>query len=147
MKIHMKVFESDKDKMINDLIVSRKETLRGIHSSGAMAGGETPVNPNVNDQSVSDNTDPDGEVVSSLPPLLYKDEDPSVDGWTTFETPVMYMFAGKGPFVARDLMQFPVSHPDDGYIDVAIQEVVCGMRVATTAFANQVYSRSHAWVC
>ncbi|KAI0818747.1 ATP-NAD kinase-like domain-containing protein [Irpex lacteus] len=59
---------------------------------------------------------------SSLPPLLYKDE-PTGEGWITFDNRFV-LYAGKGPYVARDLMQFPVSHPNDGCIDVVIQEVV-----------------------
>ena len=35
---------------------------------------------------------------TALPPLQYVD---SQDGWTTFEEPMMYMFAGKGPLVSR----------------------------------------------
>ena len=60
---------------------------------------------------------------SSLPELLHL-EKPQGDGWIEFEKPILYLYAGKGPYVSRDLMQFPVSHPDDGYIDVVIQERV-----------------------
>ena len=35
---------------------------------------------------------------TALPPLQYVDDQ---DGWTTFEGPVLYMFAGKGPLVSR----------------------------------------------
>lgn len=35
---------------------------------------------------------------TSLPPLRYVDDK---DGWFTFEGPVLYMFAGKGPLVSR----------------------------------------------
>ena len=35
---------------------------------------------------------------TALPPLQYVDNQ---DGWTTFEGPMMYMFAGKGPLVSR----------------------------------------------
>jgi hypothetical protein len=38
------------------------------------------------------------ETTTALPPLRYVDEH---DGWTTFEGPIMYMFAGKGPFMSR----------------------------------------------
>ncbi|KAF7976705.1 hypothetical protein HWV62_5867 [Athelia sp. TMB] len=44
------------------------------------------------------------------------------DGWLTLDVPSVYMYAGKGPFVSRDLMQFPVSVPDDGFIDIVIQQ-------------------------
>jgi sphingosine kinase len=38
------------------------------------------------------------ETTTGLPPLRYVDEH---DGWTTFEGPILYMYAGKGPFVSR----------------------------------------------
>ena len=60
---------------------------------------------------------------STLPELLHF-EQPQGDGWIEFEKPILFLYAGKGPFVSRDLMQFPVSHPDDGYIDVVVQEKV-----------------------
>ncbi|KAJ3725910.1 ATP-NAD kinase-like domain-containing protein [Lentinula raphanica] len=43
------------------------------------------------------------------------------EGWTTFSEPLLYMYAGKGPYVARTFMAFPVSLPDDGLIDIAVQ--------------------------
>jgi len=58
------------------------------------------------------------ETTTALPPLRYVDEH---EGWTTFEGPILYMYAGKGPFVSRDLMQFPVAVPNDGMIDIVIQ--------------------------
>jgi sphingosine kinase len=35
---------------------------------------------------------------TALPPLQYVDKQ---DGWTTFEGPIMFMFAGKGPLASR----------------------------------------------
>jgi sphingosine kinase len=35
---------------------------------------------------------------TALPPLQYVDKQ---DGWTTFEGPILHMYAGKGPFVSR----------------------------------------------
>ncbi|KAL0570248.1 sphinganine kinase lcb4 [Marasmius crinis-equi] len=40
------------------------------------------------------------------------------EGWTTFDKSVLYVYAGKGPYVGRDYMVFPVSLPDDGLIDI-----------------------------
>lgn len=34
-----------------------------------------------------------------LPPLKYQPDDK--DGWTTFDEPLLYVFAGKGPYVGR----------------------------------------------
>lgn len=112
--------------------------MRRIHSRETKtSSGEVAVNLNRNtvpsisttenggvESEPTKTTDSGSEVRSSLPPLMYRDADTSGEGWITFDKPVMFLFAGKGPLVARDLMQFPVSHPDDGYIDIAIQETV-----------------------
>lgn len=56
------------------------------------------------------------DVESTLPPLQYSIDD--TDGWVTCEEPFLYLYAGKGPFVSRDYMVFPVSLPNDGLIDI-----------------------------
>jgi len=60
----------------------------------------------------------EGNHTSSLPPLKHLTNDE--DGWTTFDDPILYVYAGKGPYVGRDLMAFPVSLPDDGLVDLAV---------------------------
>ncbi|KAJ8521628.1 hypothetical protein ONZ45_g1678 [Pleurotus djamor] len=55
----------------------------------------------------------------SLPPLKFLPEDE--DGWTTIDEPLLWVYAGKGPYVSRDFMAFPVSLPDDGFIDIMVQ--------------------------
>ncbi|KAG1831704.1 ATP-NAD kinase-like domain-containing protein [Suillus variegatus] len=65
---------------------------------------------------------------SSVPSLHSADKKPdspssSHEEWTRFKRPILWMYAGKGPFVSRDLMQFPVSLADDGLIDISIQEI------------------------
>lgn len=78
---------------------------------------------------------------TELPPLRYVDDH---EGWSTFEGPILYFYAGKGPYVSRyklfqllqlfspllpdcillflrELMQFPVSVPNDGMVDLVIQ--------------------------
>ncbi len=41
----------------------------------------------------------DAESLSTgLPPLQYVDD---YEGWTTFEGPILYFYAGKGPYVSR----------------------------------------------
>ena len=57
----------------------------------------------------------------TLPPLKYSAED--VDGWVTFKEPILFAYAGKGPYVGRDYMAFPVSEPDDGLIDIVVMPV------------------------
>ncbi len=59
-----------------------------------------------------------------VPELKHIGPDADKDGWITFDKSVNYFYAGKGPYVSVDFMQFPVSHPDDGFIDVVISERV-----------------------
>ncbi|KAI9070372.1 hypothetical protein FKP32DRAFT_1586212 [Trametes sanguinea] len=105
-KVSIKVAQSDKRKMVQDM-----------HADRARAQSTFSAHP--------DNDQPEqGEEESAgLPPLRYKDADASAEaeGWVTFEGPLMSLFAGKGPYVSPDLMQFPVSLPADGLIDVTVQ--------------------------
>lgn len=73
------------------------------------------------ENSAPDDEHPRAEVDSlstGLPPLQYVDD---YDGWTTFEGPVLFFYAGKAPYMSRELMQFPVSIPSDGMVDLVIQ--------------------------
>lgn len=134
VKVYLKTVETDKDKMVRDLKSSHEETLRNIHSNNTTPGQEIPVNPNAAPSDVTA-----AETSLSLPPLVLQDDLDS-EGWTVFEKPVMFLFAGKGPYVSRDLMQFPVSHPDDGYLDVAIQEMVCQVMFISGPFTHRARS-------
>ena len=98
----MKVAHSDKSKMFEDMQASRS----GVDSN------DTP------------STKAQLEAGNGLPALQHIGPDASQEGWTTFETPFTYMLAGKGPYVTSDFIQFPVSLPDDGMIDVVFQELV-----------------------
>ncbi|KAJ1024160.1 hypothetical protein NDA16_002999 [Ustilago loliicola] len=44
----------------------------------------------------------------------------SSSGWVRIHEPIASLYAGKLPFVSRDLMQFPFALPNDGTIDVAM---------------------------
>jgi len=44
----------------------------------------------------------------------------SESGWARIQDPIASLYAGKLPFVSRDLMQFPFALPNDGTIDVAM---------------------------
>ncbi|KAK0552623.1 sphinganine kinase lcb4 [Tilletia horrida] len=44
----------------------------------------------------------------------------STAAWQRLTQPVSALYAGKMPYVARDLMQFPFSYPGDGTIDLAL---------------------------
>ena len=124
MKVFIKVSESDKPKMLEDLRAARVHATERIkvvaqqHPDGRDAdidGGAAESSTNAESK--------EGEKRSALPELRHIDK-PHRDGWFEFDRPISYLCAGKGPYVSRDLMQFPVSHPDDGYIDVTIQETV-----------------------
>ncbi|KAG6334830.1 hypothetical protein ID866_4252 [Astraeus odoratus] len=63
------------------------------------------------------------------PPWSPSENTDGVDGspeetWIKYDKPCLWMFAGKGPYVSRSLMQFPVSCPDDGLIDITVQEPI-----------------------
>lgn len=47
------------------------------------------------------------------------DADPT-SSWMRISEPIASLYAGKLPFVSRDLMQFPFALPNDGTIDVAM---------------------------
>jgi len=41
----------------------------------------------------------ENDTAESLPPLKFQPDD--TVGWTTFDGPLLYVYAGKGPFVGR----------------------------------------------
>lgn len=47
-------------------------------------------------------------------------EDPPPNTWARLSAPVATLYAGKIPFVARDLLQFPYALPGDGTVDIAL---------------------------
>ena len=76
----MKVAENDKKKMEQAVQTVRTENEKGI-----------PTLPSPS--SVAE----DGE--STLPPLKYSTED--TVGWITIDEPIIYVLAGKGPYIGR----------------------------------------------
>ncbi|KAF8550294.1 hypothetical protein OG21DRAFT_1468925 [Imleria badia] len=99
MELSMKVVEQDKSQMVDALYARRRSAAKGV----------PPALP------ASDITPSDDKQVNGTD---------SPENWVVFEKPILWMVAGKGPYVSRSLMQFPVSHPDDGLIDISVQEVV-----------------------
>lgn len=79
VRLSYKAVETDKAKMVDDLKV-RRANIREHYATerGLMAT----------------NFDPDGK----LPPLKHSTDE---EGWTTFEEPLLYVYAGKGPYVGR----------------------------------------------
>lgn len=123
VKISIKVAQSDKTQMVNDL-----RSAEEAAAQRRQAAAQTPPDPVVHGEAEAANgSAPQEASASSLPPLVHKYE-PGAPGWIEFDKPVLYMYAGKGPLVARDLLQFPMSLPDDGYVDVVIQERVSASR-------------------
>lgn len=115
VKVSIKVAQSDKDQMVRDLRAGEAaaaQRMQSAQDSSAETNGGGAVQ----------GTAPAEQADAGLPPLKYPFGEYGGDGWITFEKPMLYLFAGKGPLVARDLMQFPMSLPDDGYVDLVIQE-------------------------
>ncbi|KAJ4487911.1 ATP-NAD kinase-like domain-containing protein [Lentinula aciculospora] len=97
VKLSYKVVEQDKRKMFENL------------NSRRSAGGSESISPQIQDENLA------------LPePKINLEE---TEGWITFSEPLLYLYAGKGPYVGRDFMAFPVSLPDDGLIDIVAQSV------------------------
>jgi len=95
--LQIKVAEQDKSKIV--------EALRLKHS------GKT-----IDAQSASESS-----LEEFIPPLTQAVDEK--DGWITYDQPMLYISAGQGPYISRDLMQFPVSLPEDGFIDIAVQDL------------------------
>ncbi|KAG2134405.1 ATP-NAD kinase-like domain-containing protein [Suillus bovinus] len=96
IELSMKVVDQDKSRMV-DVLHARR-------------AGESPTPSSLPSSLLSADNKPDS--ASSV----HRE-------WTQFKRPILWMYAGKGPFVSRALMQFPVSIADDGLIDIAIQEI------------------------
>ncbi|KZV90236.1 hypothetical protein EXIGLDRAFT_750735 [Exidia glandulosa HHB12029] len=102
VELSIKVSDTDKKKMV--------DTHRALRSKRVASASR----PDLTDTNVEDLED------SSLPELRFADG-PDHE-WITFEKPVLYVYAGKMPYVSVDLLQFPVSHANDGLIDLVVQE-------------------------
>lgn len=103
IQLSVKVAENDKKRMVQNFQTRRNEYGKSIPTP-------PPLSPVAKDTESS-----------SLPPLKYSIDD--MDGWITVDEPILYLYAGKGPYVSRSLMAFPASLPDDGMIDVTVRIV------------------------
>ncbi|EJD53008.1 hypothetical protein AURDEDRAFT_96953 [Auricularia subglabra TFB-10046 SS5] len=103
VELSIKVNEKDKQRMV--------ETHRAIRSKRVASASRPDL---LSTAGIDDLED------SQLPDLRFADG-PDHE-WITFEKPVLYVYAGMMPYVSRDLLQFPVSHTNDGLIDLVVQE-------------------------
>ncbi|KIP09577.1 hypothetical protein PHLGIDRAFT_126171 [Phlebiopsis gigantea 11061_1 CR5-6] len=113
VKVSIKAGQSDKQQMLEHLRAGEAAAAQRVV---AARGAPAPVVVG----EAADVTDPPS-TDPGLPPLVHRYE-PGAEGWLEFDRPLLYLFGGKGPLVARDLLQFPMSLPDDGYVDIVVQE-------------------------
>lgn len=81
MQLSFKLAENDKEKMAAEFAARQKEI------TDALPGSRVPALP------LPEN------IGQGLPPLQHTHED--TDGWTTFDEPLLFVYAGKGPYVGR----------------------------------------------
>jgi len=56
-------------------------------------------------------------------------EESTDDEWMVIEKDLLFVCAGKLPYISRDLMQFPVASCDDGLIDIVAQEKISRLQL------------------
>ncbi|KAH9901010.1 ATP-NAD kinase-like domain-containing protein [Cubamyces lactineus] len=130
LKVSIKVADSDKRKMVRDMQAARAQAQAAhtaLDAPDASPPAEPPKAPPPQPEqggqaSEATNGEQHQPKPAGLPELKYANADMDEDGWVTFDRPLMYLFAGKGPFVGPDVVQFPVSLPTDGLIDVTLQD-------------------------
>ncbi|KAH9926180.1 ATP-NAD kinase-like domain-containing protein [Fomitopsis serialis] len=125
VQLSLKVVESDKRKMVQDLNAYRANAKAQYSQHSSLppsSPAPTPWTATTGYESTIG-----GTTVNSTTPLEPKRpsvvSEPDADGWVTFMKPLSFVYAGKGSYVSKDLMQFPVSIPDDGLLDVVAQEL------------------------
>jgi sphingosine kinase len=102
-KLELKVVENDRTSMINSFESKRNAT--------PMISISSPESKPLSDE---------------MPPLKYgtvKSElpsDPASNEWVTIHEPLAWAYAGKVPYMAASLMEFPVADPSDGLLDVSV---------------------------
>jgi len=130
VKLQIKVASSDKNSMVTSLHQGRSDATSSLHSIPPPNSKSKQQTESGTGESLSTGggktTGEQGSTVSSItetiPELKYPSDNPEGDGWITFDKPLLYIYAGKGPYVSKDFMCFPVSLPGDGFIDVVVQE-------------------------
>ncbi|THH33940.1 hypothetical protein EUX98_g262 [Antrodiella citrinella] len=133
IKIQIKVAHLDKNEIYKTFKEARSRALEASSSDTIQ-----PV-PATEHSLIANG----GSTVSSLPPLKYAGVDHEEDGWISVDKPTLFVYAGKGPYVSKDLMQFPTSLPDDGFIDVIVQERIT--RKQLLASMDGAVDGEHYW--
>jgi sphingosine kinase len=86
VQLSYKGAENDKHKMAERVSLHRKNKKAPPATSASPATSES-------------------DIAETLPPLKFQPEDN--EGWTTFDDPLLYVYAGKGPFVGRCVDRTP----------------------------------------
>ncbi|KAF8319418.1 hypothetical protein DL93DRAFT_2178850 [Clavulina sp. PMI_390] len=107
--LFVKVAKSDKEELVKDLIEHSS-------ASGKPASQALPTETNTPGADVPEDT--------SLPQDQFINEDTTSGDWIQFDKPMIYVYGGMMPYVAADLMQFPMATPAQGVVDLVVQEMV-----------------------
>jgi len=104
VKLSIKVVASDKEQMVAEMEASRKASTNQTFIPDIVENGVIPSS--------------DGEA-TPYPPVQFAENDE--EGWITFDKPVCSIYAGKMPYMGRDLLSHPCAQPSDGLVDVVAQ--------------------------
>ncbi|KAG8908853.1 sphinganine kinase lcb4 [Tulasnella sp. 408] len=100
LRVLIKEPETDKPKLLDEFLAKPL-------SQTATPPAETPYS----------------EAQQRMPLPKYIDETEGTNGWIEFDKPILYTYGGLMPYVARDLMDFPIKQPCDGFIHLVVQEI------------------------
>ena len=122
-EISMRVLSSDKEAM--------KAATLSRSSRGRSGGDPSPDGNPFTDAAASSQGDglpllKFGTVNDSIPngPDIDAVFESKASGWTTVKAPVCTMYAGTIPYLASDLLQFPIATAGEGSVVVSILPVV-----------------------
>jgi sphingosine kinase len=87
--LSMKIAQQDKEEMVAALNSARAQPL---------TYGDAPAESSREAAAVTNGDIAGLGAETALPPLRYSTDE---DGWTTFDKPLLYVYAGQSPFVSR----------------------------------------------
>lgn len=136
-EVSMRIIESDKHRMKEEILAMKNggEEVAGWDISGsfrAKNSSSSSSSPSKYAELPNDNDD-----MTGLPPLRFgtindpipaspdssEIEGSKATGWTTVNAPLCTLYAGQVPYLADNLLQFPIAN-SDGSIVVSILPVV-----------------------